>query len=973
MKVRNFVLTLVSVFALFCLVSCGDFAIPQKIQVKTDAEVKANIGSFDASSYISDYLSPTAFRTTIQSTVGDTAKVYDFVPTTGDDTLTYLVYYPLFSTDFNVSELIGDNFDLSDAMGGVDDMVQTLEMPSFDPISETQTINAADFLTLPTTALGSESTTAYEYTTSPGTVDITASFEYAEGIKYKSGSKFIITVTRTDSNSLGSDYKLEMQASIASSSFEAGGETRTYNGSTSSEVYVQDGGTLELSISNGVMPKEVTLHLDVTPTGTAATAHEYTVSVAFSSGSAIQALYGVDATKFTSLATQSISQSMDLSGAASLLKTATIASGGGSISIVAEKPTGWDAFNLTMDSFTLSGAMSVTSDDFTDDGSKLINEVCDLAGKTIDLTSSTSIDVAGSITPSVTDGGNIDFSSSTSVTIAVNFAITKFSEATVDTSSVFSGIDTSFTLPTEVTTMISSISFGSDYDGDTSTYEKKTGDSTYETCEGIGIKFEYVNSLPTGSDIPLKMTSEKLGITSDSSTDNGYLTLTASGKTTAVSASILSHPTLTFDGNEYTVAINVGIGDSGVITLKDITLGSSYTFGIKDVEFVCDWDSAAISGTALESFSKNDTVTLDFDIQSMIDSLNLGIELSNFEFGSIPVYLYAIKPSGGDLATLFEDVSIKGKAYINYTNSSGTDATFEIIGTTSTDETVEFKDPIDWPSDTSVQVNPKNNAAFISSLTENASVTKDLAEIVNAAPQKVTSIVYDAGVECDSNDGLTLYSYQLSSSDSTKIALECAFEIPLKFRVKEDVQIDIANMLSNLGVNYDAGTTDILGRTSKDDYAAYKDLYDQYGACLEYVKIGYKLTNNVVKNLDGTLIIDDTVDGHKAADSEYTAPDDGPTGIEKEFSLAKSNNFTLTNEDVQTALFEKYPFSPEIYVTLPETVDESNNDAWMYLSRSGMASSNALKVELDFAIKLTDDTPIEFNISDLGFNTNGGE
>src|SRR5574344_1694393 len=124
----------------------SEMQLPESVSIKSNAEYNVALGS--ASYDTSETFGTDAILSKMQSALGTTATVYDYVPSASDDTLSYLIKYPVYSIPIDVSTYL-DSFDLDSAFNSDNlgfNFTQNIVLPSVS-IDQTQVMEIPDVST----------------------------------------------------------------------------------------------------------------------------------------------------------------------------------------------------------------------------------------------------------------------------------------------------------------------------------------------------------------------------------------------------------------------------------------------------------------------------------------------------------------------------------------------------------------------------------------------------------------------------------------------------------------------------------------------------------------------------------------------------------------------------------------------------------------------------------------------------------
>ncbi|MCR5219011.1 hypothetical protein, partial [Treponema sp.] len=291
---------------LFSFLSCKDLfnmQVPETVSVATDAEYNVNLGTLKYN--LSDSLSTSAITEQMQSSLGDSLELYNYIQDDDDETdedesdiLSYVLHYPVYEVPIDIGSYL-DDLDFDSVFSSADfgfNFDQTISVPSVSGSSTSQI--GLDFMeefqsTIDSnlSANGFTIDTCYEpgiqteLETNHGSIEIIAE---AERIYYQSGSAVEIIFTKTDSTDCSEDFVFKGKGFLSSDG------TNEDLGS-SDWVSVKDGGTISIPLdTEDGLPSTFYICLKGSSTGgEALVAHSYEVSIGLSSASALSKIENV--------------------------------------------------------------------------------------------------------------------------------------------------------------------------------------------------------------------------------------------------------------------------------------------------------------------------------------------------------------------------------------------------------------------------------------------------------------------------------------------------------------------------------------------------------------------------------------------------------------------------------------------------------------------------------------------------------
>lgn len=965
-------------FGLTLIVGCGQFSnleMPKSVAIKTDAEYNAALGTASYNPLSS--ISLDSLKSTMQDALGSAATVYDYIPNTTDDTLTYLIHYPVYSVPIDVGSYL-DQLDISQAFNtkdtglGFNSKIPVAGIPD-DKKSITQSTavdvdkNVRQSMN-ETLATGD---TIYPTVVEPGSVTAKASEVLRDGegnahnslhiegtiakeITYRSGSGIIIQFTKNDQTAVSDNFHINLTAKIV----ETDNVSNTI--ATSQAVDVREGGSLYLDIGNVVFPQKVDVVIDGTLTGgDTSISHSYSTTLSMAEDTSVRKVAGITTSDPSKLglkldALDSISQTIDLSDMKGYFEYMIV--GEGAVSIKATLPNTWTCENVTATStFDFNGiGLNHVAPSPVVGATELVNKKLDLAGRTltIDDTSST-IAVTGNVSLSLLNA-TIDFGetppANSTVDVIVNTSITKIAEAKINfKSGKYDGVKTSYALPTdgssgsillpdELIQYVDSIDFCSTddhYKHSANNTRLTDADGKYVLGKGFGITCTIVNTLPTGNALT------GINLKSNFFKFNKDVELTESKD-----ESWNDYPLLDLtgyrDGASHYVDFTFTMPETLVV--KNLVVGDTYEIGLSNAQLVYDWDSIVFDPS-----SKNvsgSTNLSSFDIKSILSSLNIpDDDLQKVQVAALPVFFFAERPESNALASTFESMSING--LITATYDGLTDPTL-IYGETNTKaKELSFVSAVDWSSITGTRIDTTNGSSIISKLTKVAddaekpySIYYDLASLLNANPKNLM-LNYNVALSGSNGSSATVYAATIdaiSSSSSTDqkvdVSIDMAAILAVKFNLIGQINLNIMKYTDD---TWETDGKDLLSRQDKSTYEEYAS----YADAIESFKVDYTITNTLIPNLPLSITITDA-----ASSLNKTASfNNGHNAIELKASEIKN-------------IMTTYPFHPDVYIQLGDSNASATNPEALFLSRSALEAGDMLKSAVAVKVKMNGDNSV---------------
>ena len=970
-------LILASTVLVFSCFNIEDLSLPESVSVKTDAAYTVPLGT--ASYDVSSVLGADALKSSMQSSLGTSANLYDYVPDSSSDTLTYLLHYPVYSVPLDVGSYL-DSLNMGSALNSGDvklDFNQDIVLPTI-AINQTQKIDIPDistqvFNSMNTTLANGDFTCPTVKEPGAGNTvsgsdylldqngnahnSITISGDVDGEITYDTGSAVLIKVTRNDTNALTSSYTFNMTAAIKDAA-----ETILYTTTTES---VTDGGTLTLNLGDTAFPKDLHVLLNSTLSGgNNSVTHSYTVTMTLAPATKIRQIDKLNSTaKDLGITLPTINQSVDLSDMVGYFTTSTIDVG--SVSIKAVMPSTWTGISCKDGlKFSGSGMGENTLADGTPDGTTyLINKYLDLHNKTLNPSES---DHTVTVAADTTDNSlNLTFSnakiifengsSAQTINVDVVCSVTTLSSATIDfTSAKYASVPHHYSLPTdgssgsvklsnELVQYVRTIDFGSE---DTVNHYKHNGDGSTTTtkCNVFGITCKVVNSFPSGNNIPITLTSAMFGYNYDAS-------VKGTGTTDATDATWTKYPNVTMppyvEGDSYYADFSVTMHDT--LELTNLSLGNTYSFGISDATLLNDWDYIYFDASSKDVKGEQDLSS--FNITSLLSALPISAEdIKKIQIAALPVYFYAQKPTNAALKNLIGDVEMDGAIATSYTDSNSAAQKEYILGSESggtvTTESVTFADAISWPTDTTTTITSttagvSSHIKYSAGDSAGASFYKDFAPIINQYPTNL-KLTYDMKMSGTKGSSIKIYSKTIDevkadpSGSTTSIDIDMAAVFAFKLNLVDKITLNIMKFTDD---TWETDTTkDLLSREGASSY----DSYLTYANAIDYFKMNYSLTNELLPDLP----------------LELDVIDRGASGLNKKISFKNGNNsFSLSVAEIKNVM-TTYPFHPDIDIVLGNDETTAANPTIIALQRSALVNKKALAASVNVSIKMNGDTPI---------------
>jgi hypothetical protein len=849
-----------SVFTLIVLsvgfFSACQFTMPHSAEIKASPTVYAPLG--EATVTLSDYLSPADLFQGLEEAVGEMPiTFYDYIDPAEPDVFKVVAHYPVLSVPLDLGEYL-DQIDL-DSMLAQSIPTISIPVPSIsESVSDSISLALSDdILAAIQNSIAPVNNTLYE-TGLPSTQELppfTADINLSEisGISFTSGTM------RLNFSTSGTTAGLVLTLS----NIELRDASDQVLLSSTDTVDAVAGGYADFDLSGVTLPENSVFHATVTTSGGTMGQGFTLTSTPSLIDPVISAVSGLTLSEALTIPTTPID-------VGSAFIEAAIAAGSMELTVDA-LPATWTGFTRTVsisvqqtDGLTLSDSTTGTTLNF------------DLAGQSIN---SNPISVSGEILIEATDGTINELSAEPyPFNYTTAFEITGFTSITIaEPAGMESSYNINQTLPTDLTDLVSQIVFAE-----------------------VGADLSITNTLPTGNNLNMDISSAAFGISTQS--------ISALGGESIAQEFSVSNTNYTFVPASYpTVDFNITLGLSGwdqvaeTITISGIEPGQTYTIG-GDVQLIMDWTSVTVDASSFTQIGSYPAVGDDpISLAVINDIIGPGLELAD-----IPTYLF--------LSGLPEGNTPSGYTRISYTDTEAAAQSLYIVGTDNAGTPDAASIPIVAPvSLSSIAVaaptdeDPARTYAQLDAFTLPAEGTYsgyvNAADIINDRAADI-SIDYSIGL----GDSFTLEKASLTADSVLTIQAELLLILPLKFNITDPdgVTITIPEMDTLI-------TGDLFGR--EEEVPLDDDLQMALEA-LQSISLNLDVTNNLHVNAQATL----------------SAPSSDP---EETYEFSKTVNLnnglqtiSLTREDVEYAL-RTIPFTPQIDLSIPY------EEEGYWLSRSG--------------------------------------
>ncbi len=473
-----------------------------------------------------------------------------------------------------------------------------------------------------------------------------------------------------------------------------------------------------------------------------------------------------------------------------------------------------------------------------------------------------------------------------------------------------------------------------------------SGALTATRCDGKGIKFKAVNSLPAGNDIELVILSETFGIDStDGIWFNGHEESGAAIASTGTqderdflfaeygSLDITDSGRFGPAGSPAWIKFSVKFAPSQ--TVKNLLMGTTYKLSVKEMKSVMDWDKAALKLDSLDPVNDQADMS-DFSIDEIfsgMDNDEVKKLVDNCAIENVPVYFMVQKPAG-TLADLVEGITFEGKIWLSYKDSSSAAKEVYIAGTESSSKPLPPCDSFNWP-DAGQNVTKK-----FQTVGKDYSFYKDLADVLN---DKSTELMVNYNVVPSGGSAVDLYKARLDAmgpSDTCKISVEMAAVLPLKFKTTAESALDLYELAE---LNELKDKDDMIDRSdvsSTEDFAKAAD-------SIKYLRLNYNFVNKALGDVAAVIEVDDTHGG----DAKYS-------GIKKTINLTTgdSSDDIINFDRSEAKAFLTHLFKPAMTVKIPAAQK-------ITLFRAAAESAESIGINPVVEMQLDENCPV--NIKDL--------
>ncbi len=483
-------------------------------------------------------------------------------------------------------------------------------------------------------------------------------------------------------------------------------------------------------------------------------------------------------------------------------------------------------------------------------------------------------------------------------------------DAVADVEIVLNGATIDFTDPPQVTvtvdiqTITAKVLLPEGYETEVDKTESLSDLANYVssiTLAPSGFDVTVTNTLPTGNDITLGVTSEFFGL--DATQPNGTKTF-ASGsnnvkeeyrgpvKTNPVAADseVLVHADLGLPGYEEN-------GTERTITVTNVVPDTTYVLDIK-VDPVFVWTEAQVHLSDSDATAKADKILSGMSKADLFKAFGESFANENadkIEFEAMPMYLFADMPENIEA---FKDAKFAGtiKAYYGKENPTpapdGSDKILKVTGSPEANLLTKPIKPGKMPALT------KNAEGFVTAeLKGDALPFEDAFNLVPPANADGASICIDYNIHLDDGTDATITPADLEGGDTT-ITMDIVLLLTFKFRVLDDIDLRLLEMMNKSDSSSAATKTDKEKDLFHRDQATSAGNIKKYLDVVKSAELEFNDPKFPFKSSGGMALKIDWKNG--GGPTSYKLKDGEKTVVEVKPSI----------------LMETYPLEPDIAIVI---------------------------------------------------------
>ena len=862
--------------------------IPEKVSVKTNAEYNFSLGNFKSD--FSEQLDINKMLGDLQ--LPNNGKVYDYWPNKNGDSQKFLMYMPIQEIPIDISSY----FD-SSALG---DQLQKI---SFEKEFEVPEVSFSFPVKFELDKVNEEINKQFilagmiqDYNSSQFGAILK---QIADTISYSKGT-LVVKAYTINGETLASlnNGSTSIQESVSDSDIDTSyyGNISITSGGKSLFGYFRNG-IVELTIpESGFDFKADDINISFTnkPTFMNVPSHVFVAKIDSTRPYQIKSVSGIG----SGISINKIDIDQDFDALQSLKDSGVeeCRIGTGKIDIDFDLPAEWKNVQIAY-SIEMSGGINVAATEFTASAGSS-NNVGSISLNGKDITAE-KINVKASFLISIA-GATIDFTKPPA--IGFDSSISNIERVTAKLSDTNLSFAQSQKLPDEVLAILKQIEL--------------------KKC---GIKGTYTNTLPTGNDVTLSISSDFFGLSNKAQIikggvqDESFELATSNDTRTINLSSANPLPEGMYNAFDFNVDVTLPGGAANKVTIEDVSPGQKYKLAI-NVEPIINWESVTIDTKTLPE--QKDTVGTGFNPSTIFNSINdvLGEGFAdNIELPDCKLYLYLTVPELDVLKDLDFSQSSISMFYGKSTNPSekiGTfqkdiikDGKYEVGGET---KSLSFAKAL--PSITVDKLADKTEVVTSTLNADDASFGISISDLFKSKPDTNVSdsqlcISYDISLANKSAGGgvegfkITNEDFETATSGNNigSIGIYAVIELPLEFTVKGGTEIDVLQFMNQSAADNDR---DLFGRTSADSMAQIAE----YADVIESVQIDYKINSFPVVTSEDIQIKLDLSDD---SGTGYVMPklDDEGKVVDKiaiNTSVGSEGHFKVESDDIEN-LLEAYP------------------------------------------------------------------
>ena len=343
----------------------------------------------------------------------------------------------------------------------------------------------------------------------------------------------------------------------------------------------------------------------------------------------------------------------------------------------------------------------------------------------------------------------------------------------------------------------------------------KAQDISEEMCNTVkeivlsesGVKGTYTNTLPEGNDVNMTISSKFFAINEQTATlQSGEVdkAFEIHGASSDHVIKPVQNPVAAdeFNAYDFNVALTFPGDDHSKINVKNVAPGATYKLSL-ELENDINWKSISLSAPV--QADKENVIPLGINpselISSFTDSFGSGLK-GKLQFPPVMLYLYFVIPEHPYFANVkFEN------SYINMYNSDGKEAASAIKKQSILDKNTSLL-PKRIPD-----LNETKGVVTTNVGNEPCSYSIDIASMFNEESSKDSQLYVDYSMHMSGMSDITLTREDVENCESATIAMYAFIHIPLRFIVKEEINLSMKEMMA-MGGSSGGLDSDIMGRDS---------------------------------------------------------------------------------------------------------------------------------------------------------------